>query len=367
MLSPNCNVVAPLISTPARVAHQSVHLIQPVEPPVCLDFNSNGSCVHTEPYGVTEIASDYLRWVMDNRWICLLKDEPDTVSYLYLLASKRGNPIYANRVSKRFDEAVCQLHQLSELPSAPNQCRIFSLTLTFARNISLFDAWKNVGAELNRFKSRLVRCYGKVFLIRVNEAHADGFVHLQCLIIFLERTFRIERYPLTPLYMLRLVEKSWGHGFVKLRAMVDAKQGIMYVAKYCQKTTSLVTAQQSKEPDKAILTLALNWYFRKRAFSISRLRLDIPRLHNSNIKYEKTPSEYFYMGVLTHQQLEADLEQMEISSKTPYTIRAVRKPMQIEPLKESIPHGFLQQFSGDSCSDMHREVMTHSFKLGGDD
>lgn len=220
-------------------------------------------------------------------------------------ASKRGNDVYANRVKNRFDRLI-------ELPGYKNyeyknrsqnhQTNIIYATLTLSREKPLAEAWYGIGVLFNRYKSALTRKYGKINVIRVWEAHKDGYPHIHAIFIFEEKWFtafwhrgrkkhcwRIKEY--------RDLKKYWKYGHSDIKSVDSFRGGVFYLKKYLSKTIVNVDALMNdytledyteKQKENAITTMAMLWIFRKRSFSISRDTFDLIReLHNSNTEDKK--------------------------------------------------------------------------------
>jgi hypothetical protein len=161
--------------------------------------------------------------------------------------------------------------------------RALWVTLTYDTKLCRFnEAWSNVGQELNRFMAYLRSRFGRVSCCRVFEAFENGYPHIHCILLF-EASFSVFRDSKG---QFRVREKDsiaggW-HSNVDVKAMGSLKGGFSYIKKYLLKNNNVDEADS-----KALLTLALCWAFRKRAFSVSgqfrKALTDLIRImHNSN-------------------------------------------------------------------------------------
>jgi len=206
---------------------------------------------------------------------------PD-IKYRVALASKRGNSVYLRRLEGRLG-ALRSLKgappQFSRSTSAPTSAVLF-ITLTYARDSDLKTVWKSVGKDFNRWKSGIVRKYGKFDFIRTWEAHKDGYPHIHIVLIFKDAKFSVFRYK----NRWRIKEKSqfeWSWGWVDVQAVESEKEGIKYITKYLRKI-------HYGSDWKATLSLSLTWFYNKRSWSMSRALNDLIRtLHNSNKKLKE--------------------------------------------------------------------------------
>lgn len=183
---------------------------------------------------------------------------------------------------------------------------ILFITLTYAeRNIYNYE---KVGEDLNRFMSNLRKIFKKPkIIIRTFEAQKSGIVHIHLLVYIGKpidikkhnNTFRIRNYEL-----LTKIKNCWKYGFSDIQAFVKLGEGLRYILKYVKKNI---------DTQVSLLTLSLNWLFRKRSFSINyrilrslfNLRLDLLK-HNSNSSIQLNCGyiiTYCFVGIFSKDEL----------------------------------------------------------------
>jgi len=280
--------------------------------------------IHPRTYRFWNISNDerlqkltekYLEWVDDDYY--LVFQHPKR-GYVGFPASKRGNRVYAKRVSDRFDMLKtdipeCQFFDPDPSVRIPRSTRAVLVTLTYDReNLLRGGAWDRLPHDYNRFMARLRKTCQALFpnqkihiaALRGNEAHRDAYPHIHALIVF---DFSIpvvrhvgkngESWRISREWRDR-IKSCWDHGFSDVLAVYGTHEGINYIAKYITKNL-IVYAEDADR--KAISAFAIQWSRSMRAFSFSQefIRLmgaTSPRLdrttHNSN------PSEWTYIGAL---------------------------------------------------------------------
>lgn len=193
-------------------------------------------------------------------------------TYKAVKASKRGNDVYSWKLGKR-------LRHLYELPQIEffnykdrnkvKKTRAIFVTLTYARNERLDILWEEVGKDFNRWISAMRRRYGKISIIRCWEAQQDGYPHIHCVLLFHETEFETFYYNAKwRLSEKRGIESLWSFGFSDMFALYSLGAGVGYVLKYVTKVNNAL--QGEKIDRKLVLSLALMWIFKKRAFSVSK-------------------------------------------------------------------------------------------------
>ena len=237
-----------------------------------------------------ELIHLFLTWALYVEYLIFRRDHMYTEEkqYIAVKSAKRGNDVYSYRTQRRFEG-------LEKLPdvvffdvkdrSLIHSTRMLFITLTYRRDISLYNAWKRrVSEDWNRFITGLRKRYGKINYVRVFESQRDGFPHIHVILIFEEREFtafhhrsgwRIrEKYELM---------RNWGWGFSDVRAMYSFRGGLRYLKKYLTKDIAgeievdgdldvdevFRVVKGSERAYRRVLTVALLWIFRKRSFSIS--------------------------------------------------------------------------------------------------
>lgn len=248
------------------------------------------------------LRADFLAWSRDEKYIVFRHVK--TGKLISLLASKRGNHVYANRASLRLDilkYAVLDGDFFNRDFSirGPRSTSLVLQTLTYDPNkISRSDAWNNLAGDYNRFMSRVRKLpyMPSVAGFRGNEAQANGYPHIHVLLSINgsvpvvahrnprtgKKTWRVSRNIRDDL------QRCWSHGHSDILAMYSARGAISYVGKYITKGLRI----DSDHDDKALSAFAIQWAKGLRAFSFSKNfiknlggRLE-RALHNSNSQYE---------------------------------------------------------------------------------
>lgn len=209
--------------------------------------------------------------------------------YTLVLSAKRGNSTYTKRIRRKFLKTINRIPEKTYFDykdrSKIHQTNSLFLTLTYSRqDLTLSEAWIKVSYDLNLFLANIRKQYGKIKVARVFEAHKDGFVHIHLVVTTKHQfnafwntskdpsqsSWRIQEY--------QDIKQYWTHGFSDIRAVDNLHYSMHYLMKYIIKST------------KDDTSLALNWAFNKRQYSISKNYLDLmPSETNSNLN-RKFPS-----------------------------------------------------------------------------
>ena len=218
-----------------------------------------------------------------------LNPEKWTNNLYAVKCSKRGNDIYKTRVKRKF-QGVGELSEnivfFNPKDRKKNKkTRALFVTLTYDTKLDSYkDAWKNIGSQFNTFMTKIRKKYGKISSCRVFEFFQNGYPHIHCILLF-ENEFNVFRDQKGNFRVREKqdFEEAW-HSHVDVKAVDSLRRGLNYLKKYLLKGIDI------ENPDsKTLITLALCWVFRKRAFSVSgsfrRKLSDLIRyLHNSNKK-----------------------------------------------------------------------------------
>jgi len=141
--------------------------------------------------------------------------------------------------------------------------------LTFNRDERLDVLWEEVGKYFNRWISALKSRYGKISIIRCWESHEDGYPHIHVVLLFHDVEFETFFYNgKWRIAEKREIEGLWKWGFSDMFALYSLGAGVGYVLKYVTKVNNALLSE--KVDRKLVLSLALMWIFRKRAFSVSK-------------------------------------------------------------------------------------------------
>ena len=245
-----------------------------------------------------EIIDNYLAWVSYNEYMVFQGEHIHTGEKRYkaVKCSKRGNDVYNWRLKERFnwvDDVPDATFFHYKDRSKRHKTRALFVTLTYARNLRLDQAWEVIGEDYNRWVSRVKRRFGGVQIIRVWEAQQDGFPHIHAIMIFESKEW--DAFHSNGVWRVQgKASLEWDHGFTDVEALASVRGGIRYVIKYINKlhdvgfvrwvdddSSSGLSGLVSRASD---LTVALMWIFHKRAFSVSGGFLDLIRtMRNSNI------------------------------------------------------------------------------------
>jgi len=220
------------------------------------------------------IIEAFIEWATFNEYLIFRKENVHTYEkeYKAVKAAKRGNDVYAWKLGKRLKH----LFNLPEFeffnPKDRNKVqktKALFMTFTFRREISLDQAWEEVRKYFNRTRAGIEKRYGKIDLIRVWEAQSDGYPHIHCIALFRETEFETFFYNgKWRINEKELLTSYWRWGFSDVFALYSIGAGVGYVLKYVTKVNNALLME--KRDRKLVLSLALMWIFRKRAFSISR-------------------------------------------------------------------------------------------------
>ena len=250
------------------------------------------------------ICRGFLDWTRYPEYMVFKKQHKftDQIKFKAVLASKRGNKVYAYRQRQKFKA-------LDNIPDTEffnyrdrgkrHKTRALFITLLYnANELTISDAWKQVGSDWNRFITGLRKRFGSIKALRVWESHESGYPHIHAILIFESQDF--EAFHLNAHWRVsgkdNLV-KDWSHGFSDVEALASTHGGIKYVTKYMTKLNEVGVHGQARDAGEpyqeasmakvvtnaTVLTLALMWVFRKRAYSVSGGFLEaITGMHNSN-------------------------------------------------------------------------------------
>ena len=228
---------------------------------------------YKEDADVDQLVKGFVEWSTYKEYLIFRRENRYTLekSWRAVLASKRGNEIYAQRLRKRLKSLynIPEVHAFDlKDRSLRKTTSILFVTLTYHRDRALQGAWGDCGIDDNRFMASMRKRFGEISVIRSFEAQRDGFPHIHLLLFFHEYEFEAFYYGgRWRIHDKGEVEAKWPWGFVDVQAVSSLRSGISYVVKYLNKVhLSIVEAGSDS---KMVLTLAMLSIFRKRAFSIS--------------------------------------------------------------------------------------------------
>ncbi len=223
---------------------------------------------------IEQIMDDYLTWVNYVEYLIFRRENIYTYENTYraVKAAKRGNDVYAWRLGKRLQK----MYHLPEISffnrkdrSKRQKTKVLFITLTYRRDGRIDSAWEDVGKDFNRWISGLRRRYGKIHVLRNWEAQSDGYPHIHCVLYFEDQEFETFFYNGIWRVSAKVeLSRNWHWGFSDMFALSDLGAGVGYVVKYLTKVHKTVV--EEKYDRKSVLTLAMMWIFKKRAYSVSR-------------------------------------------------------------------------------------------------
>ncbi|MCD5401921.1 hypothetical protein LR013_04975, partial [candidate division NPL-UPA2 bacterium] len=276
-----------------------------------------------------DVVERYKAWVSEDEYLLLQRTviEPSLNAsvkwdseYIAVKCSKRGNDVYRDRVLESLSSVRENLPDRTffnpkerELHKKKIRTSLVSVTLTYdAKRCSLYEAWENIGKEFDAWLKNLRKMYGRISIIRTWEASQNGYPHINAILLFNEHEFSVFRHK----SKFRIKEKAsfskhW-HSFVDVQAVANIKRAVSYIIKY-------ITKELFSE--KAILTRAMLWLFRKRSFSVSKefvsglKRLD-NSMHNSHqvsLTGERvTAIVWHFLGIFSKEELKINKSEWNI-------------------------------------------------------
>ncbi len=221
-----------------------------------------------------KIIDDFIYWSKFVEYLIFRKENIYTYEkeYKAVKASKRGNDVYSWKLDKRLKHLynLPQIEFFNFKDRGREQfTRAIFITLTYARNERLDVLWEEVGKDYNRWVSAMKRRYGKISIIRCWEAQQDGYPHIHCVLLFHETEFKTFLYNgKWRISQKRELEELWKWGYSDLFALYSLGAGVGYVLKYVTKVNNVLLTE--KIDRKLVLSLALMWIFKKRAFLVSK-------------------------------------------------------------------------------------------------
>lgn len=299
-------------------------------------------------------------WVRDDLMLAALIDGAPK-GYL---AAKRGNKAYIKSLENRIEKFEAQLPAIQFFDTSnphnrkPRRTNVISCTLTYKqKNISMYDAWNNVGGDVNRFVANVRKKYGdEVRIFRTYESHKSGYPHVNIILVFKDTGFSVFYQPYKKTDKNQKREGAWrivnksaisscweefpgkpnigmrGHCDVvavsSIEGVMDSPEDsdpnsfpLMHAVKYMLKDYRDVSYDEYHK--KGYLQTSIIWLMRKRAFSFSTSRdgrnlfieavagvagrLDWTIKTNSNPDFDKdmeNSDRFEFLGVFHYFQIE---------------------------------------------------------------
>jgi hypothetical protein len=242
----------------------------------------------------SRVCSIYQKWRDDPEYFFLrgLDSSGDLVTHAFAKASKRGNDVYKARVRERFQD-VKKLPDVDFLSIYDGKTPALFITLSVdPKRFTLKEAWQQISGYLHRFEDAVRREYGSFEHLRSFEAHESGYPHVHLLLFFHKRKFVVfpHRRKKDGRLVYRVPNKHndafhsmWSMGSnIDVLGVGNTKGFLSEVVKYI--TKDIFT-------DKAVLTNAMMWLFRKRQFSISKNFFSSIFGNYSDVLSDKPPVE----------------------------------------------------------------------------
>lgn len=262
----------------------------------------------SEHFNVEKICRCYGEWVDTDEWLRLSMavrffSGIVRTENVFVPCVKRGNDKYQARVNKRIAEMGDFKDWPLNVAGARNNLQTYVLFVTLTQDTKRFKgkwkhpakkAWQTIGNEWNAWCSAITQKFGRFALFRVWEATEQNFPHVHAILVFEKKKFRGFMWN----GKMRIREKEafavpW-HSHVDVQGVVNFKRGMSEILKYLKKDIGLCRKKTRVKKKKAFLnspkgrkTLALTWFFNKRAFAVSGFFADLTTdLHNSNMVAE---------------------------------------------------------------------------------
>ena len=197
----------------------------------------------------------YREWrdTREDLWLDAINTHGDMIGSVFVVASKRGNQWYKERLNHKFSffEELPPIHFFCEDWGHKTTPMLF-VTPTIAPELVGYDldqAWDQISLELHVFETKLRQEYGRFVKLRVWEAHESGFPHCHIVYYFINRTFEVwEHYDkkkgiLTGNRSYRVsnavrdkIRSFWGLGNIDIQGVSDTIGALSEVKKYVTKT-----------------------------------------------------------------------------------------------------------------------------------
>jgi hypothetical protein len=228
-------------------------------------------------FGRTDISEDelpyilttYKLWVKESTSIVMYNHTTNEIEFHR--AAKRGNFVYRKKIEERIDRVLAQLEESHVEDYFVRQCNrrfvsnAFFITLTWdvRRYPNRYLSWKfGVMKQYNNFINALKKDnrFGKLWAWRVLESTKKGYPHIH-LVVICDKPHEVFKHK----KKWRLCDKAtvsdcWS-AHVDVEAIDDMKGLSAYLKADLQKQLRLKGKQ-------AELSMAMNWIFGKRSFSI---------------------------------------------------------------------------------------------------
>jgi len=286
-----------------------------------------------------QIVAEYKSWVQREVFLLLQKERKGKLSlFRKVHAAKRGDAYYVERTNRNFQDKtghIPDIDYFSKRTRGIQKTDLIFVTGTYATKNQ--ENWLNNGRHFQEFANRMRKTYGRIEFIRVWESHADGYPHWHA-VIRLEKELNCRKIKRTWRIIgkeYKRIKAYWDKGLSDIIALNGTHEVIAYLSKY-------ITKSWNGDDGKHVRTLAMLWYYQKRAFSISKRFFEDCRapagaalfstLHNS---YQE--GRWIYLGVFRSEDCEdimASTLDMEL-----FALRRHRKKLKIGGYKLYFENG----------------------------
>jgi len=228
----------------------------------------------------------FLSWQSYAEYMLIMGENQQTGEKLRLAVkcSKRGNDVFAKRLKDRlgFFKAVknVKLFTVNKAWAGQAKTNLLWVTLTYdSKRCSLNDAWINCMEEYNKFITNLRNKYGRIDVLKFPQPFDDpngeayGYPHYHLLLLFQEASFevfpRLEQNKAGEwglVYRIQERDEVKAQGKWHSHSDIKALSSVGATVNYCRKYAQNACYGSS---DKAVLTSAILWLYRKQTFSMS--------------------------------------------------------------------------------------------------
>jgi len=229
-------------------------------------------------FTVDEVIGYYEDWVKEKFWILIsgFNEMEGRYEYRVFRSPKRGDAKYSRKVMFKFQGFKASVPKegfFNWRARGRVDSRLLFVTLTFdPKKVGLSESWRSVGKLFNRWITLKRTKFGKIDVVRSWESHESGVCHVHALLLFKEYMFKncwCQRKGKRRVWRvltkdMKVIKRGWNHGFSDVQAVNSVRGGFTYIEKYLHKCVSV-----EKADSKGMKTLAMCWFFRKRAFSVS--------------------------------------------------------------------------------------------------
>lgn len=258
-------------------------------------------------YLITSITNHFTTWMNETEYIIIKSPDGKTCM---VKCSKRGNDVYRRRVFNKFIpyyNLFKEVGDVMDISKSYDRSNLMYVTGTYNSGYIFGKMWTNIGKHFNRFMYRIRAKYGKVSCVRCWESQEKGKPHFHAILLFHDHrhNYGYFRHPEDnkPRWILRYPKEKreianlWGMGTVDVRGISDPSKALNYLMPYimgqkkgwAKKEVDGVDLPSDHEPvykyykETAYQSLALNWFFGLRQYSVSAFDSIVPCI--TKIKY----------------------------------------------------------------------------------